>query len=386
VDLSQLRDREISDCHVHLAHASLGPGLLEALDAAGISRLNVVCTPDRQRLSLTPDALYLKAQRPDRIWVFGALDVSALLAPPDEASQRLASCVDTLVAMGCDGVKMIEGKPEIRKRVGVPPFDGDVYAPYWQKLVDADVPVLFHVNDPLEFWDPARIPAWAREHGWFYGGGDFVASETQYAEVLNVLERHPELRVIFAHFFFLAEQAPRLAEILERFPNVCVDLAPGVEMFESFSRAPDAAREFFLRFRDRILFGTDIGAHAVLDGIEGGLVPADCRARVALVRGFLELEREFEPLAEGSVLMGAPDTRFHGIALPDAALDQIYRANFARIAGTQPRPLDAEAIALECERLARLVEFMGAAGGSGPGDASVATLVGDFFSSRGSAD
>ncbi len=70
--------------------------------------------------------------------------------------------------------------------------------------------------------------------------------------------------MIFAHFFFLSAQLPRLAELFERFPNMHVDLTPGIEMYHNFSRNPQATRDFFLRYQERILFGTDIGAKALL--------------------------------------------------------------------------------------------------------------------------
>ena len=47
------------------------------------------------------------------------------------------------------------------------------------------MPLIFHVNDPEEFWDPARVPGWAREQGWFYGDGSFIDNKAQYAEVLT---------------------------------------------------------------------------------------------------------------------------------------------------------------------------------------------------------
>jgi predicted TIM-barrel fold metal-dependent hydrolase len=378
----ELADLPVTDCHVHYGHPGFGNGLIEIMDRLRISRLNVVCTPDGRRLSLVPDALHLKAHHPERVYVFGGLDVSALLLTPKEAGRRFSSYVETLVAMGCDGVKMIEGKPAVRKLLPIPPFDGEVYAPYWQKLADSETPLLFHVNDPEEFWDAALVPGWARAQGWFYGDGSYIDNERQYSEVLEVLRRHPNLRVIFAHFFFLSAQLPRLAEYLDRFPNLCVDLTPGVEMYESFSAAPDVAREFFLRYQDRILYGTDIGAQALVASPEAGIEAEESRARVRLVRSFLESEGEFELESAGGLLLGDPQTRFRGIGLPEGVLRKIYGGNFERIAGSRPRALDPEAIAGECERLAGMIDLVSDALPGGPGDPSIARMVQAFFESK----
>lgn len=69
----------ITDCHIHYAHPRLMPALLKLCDEAGIGKFNIVCTPDQKRLSLTPDALHLKANYPDKVYVFGGLDISPLL-------------------------------------------------------------------------------------------------------------------------------------------------------------------------------------------------------------------------------------------------------------------------------------------------------------------
>jgi predicted TIM-barrel fold metal-dependent hydrolase len=383
LNASNFADLPVIDGHIHYGHPSFMPGLMKILDRLRIPRLNVVCTPHQSRLSLVPDALHLKAHYPDRVYVFGGLDISALFVAPEQAGSIFADYVDTLLALGCDGVKMIEGKPDIRRMLPIPSFDSQVYAPYWARLVERKVPLIFHVNDPEEFWDPVRIPDWARERGWFYGDADTIDNETQYAEVLNVLERYPDLNVIFAHFFFLSAQLPRLAEILDRYPNVCVDLTPGIEMYHSFSAAPDTAREFFLKYQDRIVYGTDIGAKALLATPEEGIEMGESQARAYVVRAFLETESEFWIPEGNGFLFGHQETPFRGIALPRPVLEKIYAKNFERIAGSRPRDLDPAAIVAECERLTMMLGIIGAAQPElMDSDPSVAQMVKSFFLSK----
>ena len=116
------------------------PELMDILDHLCVDRLNVVCTPHQTRLSLVPDALHLKAHFPDRVYVFGGMDISALFIAPEQAGAVFADYVDTLLNLGCDGVKMIEGKPEMRKMLPIPPFDSEVYAPYWARLAETVLP------------------------------------------------------------------------------------------------------------------------------------------------------------------------------------------------------------------------------------------------------
>ncbi len=363
------------DAHIHYSDPGYMPSLMAVLDQNGVEKFNIVCTPHRQRLSLIPDALHLKAHFPQRAYVFGGLDISALFMAPETCGQIFARQLETFVQMGCDGVKMIEGKPDMRKTLPVPDFDSPAYAPYWAKLEEMGLPLVFHVNDPEEFWDAARIPGWARQQGWFYGDGTFINNEKQYAQVINVLRRHPQLKVIFAHFFFLSNQLERLAGYLDAFPNMHVDLTPGVEMYFNFAKQPAAVRDFFLKYQDRIVYGTDIGAKALLSTPEMGIEMEESQARISLVRGFLEQEGPFSLPTRQGFLFGKFDGALQGINLPTPVLEKIYHANFERLAGGTPRPVNPGAVIAECHRLAAVIPAMG----GGQADTTVAEMVSAFF-------
>ena len=370
--------RKIIDGHIHYAHYSYADSLMTILDGAGIDRLGVVCTPDEQRLSLVPDALHLKAMHPDRVYVFGGLDISPLFMAPDIAGEAFAHYVDVLCEMGVDGIKMIEGKAEIRKRLPIPDFDHPIYASYWEKLAQTQVPLVFHVNDPEEFWDAERVPDWAREMGWYYGDGTYIDNEDQYRQVLNVLDRHPELNINFAHFFFLSAQLDRLGVYLDRYPNMRVDLTPGIEMFFNFAENPQQTRDFFIKYQDRILYGTDIGARALLADRSAGIETEESLARIEVVRGFLENEGPFKLTHQG-FLFGGKEATFFGIQLPDDVLDKIYYQNFIKFAGEAPQSLNRDVILEECARLETMIQAMAAAQPGLSGDTSSVTMVKEFF-------
>jgi predicted TIM-barrel fold metal-dependent hydrolase len=355
------------------------PNLINIMKEFEIGRFNIVCTPDQRRLSLVPDALHLKAHHPENVFVFGGLDISPLFMMPENAGQIFSDYVISLLNMGCDGIKMIEGKPQIRKTLPIPPFDSPSYAPYWETMEDRQVPLIFHVNDPEEFWDPQRVPEWARERGWFYGDGTYINNEDQYHQVINVLKRHPNLNVIFAHFFFLSAQLDRLRAYLDEFPNMCVDLTPGIEMYANFSAHPDQARDFFNKYQDRILYGTDIGAKALLATPEIGIERGESQARIELVRNFLESDSEYWVGDDGGFLFGKRDKPFQGLNLPGNVLRKIYYQNFERICNSTPRKLEPVAVIAECQRLEMMIEAMGAATPGGSGDPSVAKQVKSFF-------
>jgi predicted TIM-barrel fold metal-dependent hydrolase len=372
-------DLPLVDAHVHFGHPVFMPGLVQIMDGNKVGKFNIVCTPSQTRLSLVPDALFVKAHHPERVYVFGGLDVSALFMAPDSCGGLFAAYVEQLMQMGCDGVKMIEGKPDMRKRLPIPPFDSPAYAPYWAAMEEKKVPLVFHVNDPEEFWDAERVPDWAREQGWFYGDGSFINNEAQYAEVLQVLERHPGLKVIFAHFFFLSNDLERLGGLFDRFPNMHVDLTPGIEMYYNLSRQAQAARDFFLKYQERIVFGTDIGAKALLSTPEMGIEEGESELRIRVVRSFLEWEGEYSLDVGDGFLFGRFAGPYHGLGLPREVLEKIYAGNFERIAGSRPKALNAGAILAECERLGSLIPMMGATQPGVTMDISVVDQVNAYF-------
>ncbi len=379
MEINQLKPIPVIDCHIHYPHPSMMNGLMETCNGLKLDRLNIVCTPEPRRLSLVPDALHLKAQHPGRVYVFGGLDVSIYVREPQRVGASFANYIKLLTEVGCDGIKMIEGKPQMRKILPVPAFNNPVFDPYWQAMEETQIPLLMHLNDPEEFWDRNQVPKWAVQRGWFYGDGTYVNNEQQYREMIAVLERHPSLKVIFAHFFFLSAQLERLSELLDKYPNMNIDLTPGVEMFFNFSKNLQKTRDFFMKYQDRILFGTDIGARALLVNPEDGVQFDESRGRVLLVRNFLENAKTFTIPAKDGFLFGDQDIVLEGLDLPDDVLVKIYHLNFERIVAQTPKQVEYRLAAEFCGQIEKMIDLQGFTQPGVPGDASIAKMVGQFF-------
>jgi predicted TIM-barrel fold metal-dependent hydrolase len=146
-----------------------------------------------------------------------------------------------------------------------------------------------------------------------------------YSEVERVLARHPNLQLTLAHFCFLSDDLQRAARLLAAHPGVRLDLAPHMEMYRHFSRQPDAARDFFLRYQQRILYGTDIDTRAMARGAQDFM-----RFIPWLIRSMLQ--------QEGAFTTPGGET-YHGLGLPGSALEAIYHANFEQLYGAQPARL-----------------------------------------------
>jgi predicted TIM-barrel fold metal-dependent hydrolase len=165
-----------------------------------------------------------------------------------------------------------------------------------------------------------------------------------------VLSRHPKLKVIFAHFYFFSADLPRAARFFDEHPSVCFDLAPGVEMLYNISRNPDAGREFFIKYADRIVYGTDLSS--------GQSLP-QARVRAGIVYRWLETEDTFRMPPEADFLLGPPeDGVVHGMSLPKEVLARIYQRNFVRMVRAKPKRLRRQAAIDLCHQVADIAEAM----------------------------
>ena len=210
--------------------------------------------------------------------------------------------------------------------------------------------------------------------------GPLLITKKQYSEILDVLQNNPTLKVIFAHFFFMSAQLDRLAGYLDQFPNMAVDLTPGIEMYYHFSQNIQKTRDFFMKYQDRILFGTDIGARALLVDPANGIQLDESQKRVFVVRSFLEKEGEFH-LDENGFLFGDSKVPLYGLDLPTTVLEKIYYKNFERMTSSKPRKINPPAIVDFCNQVEKMIEIQGSSQPGVPGDVSVAKEVGEYFRS-----
>ena len=74
----------------------------------------------------------------------------------------------------------------------------------------------------------------------------------------RVIERHPKTQFVTLHVGNFSENLQNVAENLDKFPNMSVDIAARVG---ELGRQPITSRKFFDKYQDRILFATDATPH-----------------------------------------------------------------------------------------------------------------------------
>ena len=174
----------------------------------------------------------------------------------------------------------------------------------------------------------------------------------------NILRRHPKIKFIFAHLYFMSAQLPRLSEFLDRYPNVMVDMTPGLDIYVNFSKNPQEANAFLERYQDRILYGTDIGARCVSASNRQPLHEGESLARIEMIDGLLRGNQETELVEDGRYLINTDPFVLRGLDLSEDVLNKIYGQNFLRYVGSKPAAVSPKRIIKECRRILLMLKIM----------------------------
>jgi hypothetical protein len=119
---------------------------------------------------------------------------------------------------------------------------------FFKGIAKEGLNLLFHVSDPDLFYDLKYQPESK------YGSKDRHLSEFE-----GVVKNNPDLTIIGAHMAGQPEHLDHLATWLEKYDNLYLDTASARWMARSFHQQKQA-RKFFIRFSQRILYGTDVVA------------------------------------------------------------------------------------------------------------------------------
>jgi len=183
----------IIDCHYHNQYwFTDGECYLETQrryrEQFGVDTLNVLCAPGMDNGSPNGGAGHnimaaiLKSQD-ETVYAQGGLIYPSGSEPdPGAPEYDLKTQVQEMIEVGFDGVKMMESKPTTYKML---PYriDSDYYKEFFAYMEAEQIPLLWHVADPEEFWDPEKVSSNAREHGWFYGDETYPSREQVYKAV-----------------------------------------------------------------------------------------------------------------------------------------------------------------------------------------------------------
>jgi len=199
----------------------------------------------------------------------------------------------------------------------------------WEACAAFKMPVAIHISDPEAFFLPIdrfneRFEELNNHPDWSFHDRDFPSNKDLLEARNRMFARHPRTTFIALHVGNNAENLASVSECLERFPNMHVELAARIG---ELGRQPRAARKFFEKYQDRIMFGTD----AVPNGTMTPQQIFSAKLYEIYYR-FLETEDEYFDYAPAPK---PPQGRWqiYGLGLPEAILRKVYYENAGRVLG-----------------------------------------------------
>lgn len=287
---------------------------LEEMDAAGVRTVVNLDGGWGDRLKETVAAL--DQSHPDRFLTFAMIDFSGIDDPG--WTQRETSRLETSFQDGAKGLKFHKtlGLGYRYKDGKLMPVDDPKLAPIFDLCARHHRPVMIHTADPAAFFTPLDRfnERWheLNEHpNWLFHGPQFPDREELLQQFTNVIGRHPDTTFIGAHFGNNVEDLATVAEWLDKYPNFYVDIDARIS---ELGRQPYTARKFFLKYQDRIMFGTDTTPR---------------REAFRIYYRFLETDDEYFDCAASHHLQGF--WMIYGIHLPQEVLEKVYYRNAEKV-------------------------------------------------------
>ncbi len=227
-------------------------------------------------------------------------------------SQQMVRQLDDAVARGARGLKLLKDWGlGVRDKTGkLVAIDDPRMDPVWRECGRLGIPVSIHSGDPEAFFRPTdasneRYEELTEHPDWSFSGPRYPRLEELLDARNRVFARHPETRFVSLHMGW-PENLPWVSRMLDEHPNVMVEF--GAREAE-LGRQPRQTREFFLKYQDRVMFGTD-------NGMEEEMYRNHFR--------WLETADEsFDPWG----YPGQGRWEIYGLDLPDPVLEKIYHLN-----------------------------------------------------------
>ncbi len=280
------------------------------------------------------DALKIQYQKySDRYYLctsFAALEIDS----PGFA-QKIIEKLENDIEFGAIMVKVwkvhgMEIKDETGQYVQI---DDSRLQPIWDFLTEKGIPMIAHIAEPQQAWLPLEE---GNPHYNYYKNNpqyhaylhpEVPSWETIIAARDRWIERNPNLIIVAAHMGSMSHDVDMVAERLEKYPNMYVETA--ARFGDLTGQDSEKVRDFFIKYQDRILYGTDFGFSSPQ---EGETSQGDCD----YIDNIMALHWQYfsgrDSLDFNSEMISYT-VKTKSLNLPDTVLRKFYRDNALKILG-----------------------------------------------------
>jgi predicted TIM-barrel fold metal-dependent hydrolase len=206
-------------------------------------------------------------------------------------------------------------------------IDDPQFDPVFKYLAENNIPLVGHLGEPKNCWLPLDEMTTKNDSGYFarnpqyhmYKHPEFPSYEEQMAARDRMLDKNPDMVFIGCHLASLEWSVDVLAAWFDKYPNTAVDMAARMgQLFYQTVEDREKVRNFFIKYQDRLLYGTDI--------IERGGDKEAFHKRMH--ETWL---RDWEYLVtDNTMTSNLINGEFQGLKLPKVVIDKIYFENCKR--------------------------------------------------------
>ncbi len=305
----------VIDMHAH-DYARNAEGLdtwVKTMDELGIEKTIILCKEHGKKF----DSIYdVYAKYPGRFEVWCGFDYTGYEEPGfgPAAVAELERCFKK----GARGVGELGDKGKGLYYCKPPAWgmhsDDPRLDPLFEKCAELGLPVNIHIGEPKWMYEKmdSTNDGLMNAYYWRLDNQEGIVDHQGMIDILErTVQRHPKTTFVACHLANCCYNLEIIGGLLDKYPNLFIDIGA---RYAEFSAIPRTATAFFIKYQDRIVYGTDMG-----------------RAQDMYQITFRLLETADEHIYDNRFSYHWP---LHGLNLPDKVLEKVYRTNALKISKT----------------------------------------------------
>lgn len=207
-------------------------------------------------------------------------------------------------------------------------IDNPVFSPVFHYMETNGILLIAHLGEPKNCWLPLDQMSVVNDSIYFsehpeyhmYLHPEYPSYEDQINAMRRLLDKYPKLHFVGAHLASLEWDVDQIAAFLDRYPNAVVETAARIGQLQYQSvRDRDKVRNFFIKYQEQIMYGTDLEAEKSL-GSETTKMQAH-KTWMDDWRYFATADYMASPFVHAKV---------KGLQLPKDVIDKFYYRNAVR--------------------------------------------------------
>ncbi|MEQ6119808.1 amidohydrolase family protein [Reichenbachiella sp. MALMAid0571] len=214
-------------------------------------------------------------------------------------------------------------------------LDDPIFEPIFTFIAQQGKTLIAHMGEPIQAWMPTYFTEGGKPRNYWAKHPEFSfwdkPEKPSYSDIMaardHVIERHPNLRFVGAHLASLEFDVDEIITRMEQYPNFAVEIGGRTRYL--MWQARGKVLDFFTRYQDRIMYGTDKGAKPKMtpEDIENAKEEIIYRNQLFHTYYATADEIPWGNIVESDRPLPEPSYNVKGLDLPREILDKVFYKN-----------------------------------------------------------